>query len=166
MNLLEAMVSKADVGYVYVMEFRFQTKTDYKTLYKVGITINQPVDRMLQIVRSFFQSRRYVPECRLLKYRKVPEYGRLEKELHTILKEYNYKFNKPFDGSSEYFNLPVDQLLCEYDRVVPLRKGKRYENKLPVWDTLVTSDNILDEDEDGYVTDTVQVIEKSRYYVR
>jgi hypothetical protein len=166
MNLLEAMVSKADIGYVYVMEFRFQTKTDYKTLYKVGITINHPIDRMLQVTRSFFQSRRYVPECRLLRYRKVPEYSRLEKELHTILKEYNYKFSKSFDGSTEYFDLHVDQLLCEYDKVVPLTKGKRYEQKLPKWDKPVGSDSILDEDEDGYVTDTIQVVQKSEYYVR
>ena len=39
-----------------------------------------------------------------------------------------------------------------------------YESILPSWDKLVTTDNIIDIDENGYITDTPLVIEKTFYY--
>lgn len=41
-----------------------------------------------------------------------------------------------------------------------------YESILPSWDKLVTDDNIVDIDENGYITDTPQIIPKTFYYYR
>ena len=132
MNTLEALSLKydgAEVGYVYVMEFKFQAKSGIKTLYKVGITKNKPIDRMLQIVREFFMQRRYVPECRLVRFREVPEYDRLEKELHSLYKEYSYSFGSlRFSGHTEFLDIELDLLLDGYDRLVPKTKGVRHRS--------------------------------------
>ena len=127
MNTLAALAKKHDgveLGYVYVMEYNFRQGSKIKTLYKVGVTQNQPIDRMLQISRSFFQSRRYVPESRLIRFRKVPDYYTLEKQLHKILKSHNYLFKTSFDGSTEFFDIELDKLLVEYEDKVPLLKKK------------------------------------------
>lgn len=127
MNILQSLAEEymgKETGYVYVMEYRFKSKGNYKTLYKIGITRNEPIDRMLQVSRSFFQIRRYVPESRLVRMRKVPSFMELESKLHTIYKEFNYSFNFKFDGSTEFFDMDLDKLLDGYDDLVPL-KGKR-----------------------------------------
>ena len=113
-----------DLGYVYVMEYKFQTKASSKTLYKVGITKNQPIDRMLEISRSFFQKRRYIPESKLIRFRKVPDYYKLEQELHKLLIDSKYGFKLKFSGSTEFFDIDIDQLLLVYDERVPLLKKK------------------------------------------
>jgi|SaaInlV_150m_DNA_4_1039716.scaffolds.fasta_scaffold05679_5 hypothetical protein len=125
MSLLQAMADKYDgveCGYVYVMEFRFRKGDGYKTLYKVGVTINKPIDRMLQISRSFFMGRRYVPECSLVRFRNLPNYYQREKTVHTRLEEFNYKFKTGFDGSTEFFDIPLDDLLAIYEEECPLIK--------------------------------------------
>jgi len=127
MTTLAALAKKydgIDLGYVYVMEYKFQTKASSKTLYKVGITKNQPIDRMLEISRSFFQVRRYVPESRLIRFRKVPDYYKLEQEIHSLLIGYNYKFKIDFCGKTEFFDIDLDTLIDTYESVVPLIRKK------------------------------------------
>jgi len=127
MTTLAALAKKydgIDLGYVYVMEYKFQTKASSKTLYKVGITKNQPIDRMLEISRSFFQVRRYVPESRLIRFRKVPDYYKLEQEIHKLLIDNKYSFKLKFSGSTEFFDIDLDKLIDTYESVVPLLKKK------------------------------------------
>jgi hypothetical protein len=40
------------------------------------------------------------------------------------------------------------------------------EAKMPSWDSFVTTDNVLDENEDYYITDTQLVVENTYYYSR
>lgn len=128
MNILQALAEKYDgkeLGYVYLMEYNFVTKVgNKKTLYKIGVTINKPIDRMLQISRSFFQSRRYVPESRLIRYRKVPSFYDLEKKLHNRLDYCRFNFKEKFDGCTEFFDLPLDKIVEVYEEEVPLLKKK------------------------------------------
>ena len=107
------------LGYVYLMEFKFKQGDSFKTLFKVGVTVNEPIDRMLQVCRSFFQSRRYVPECRIVRMRKTPHYFDKEKELHSLLINHNYSFNKKFDGSTEFFDCELAHIDEFYCGVVP-----------------------------------------------
>jgi len=122
-----------ETGYVYVMEFRFRSKLDnVKVLYKVGVTKNKPVDRMLEIARSFFMKRRYIPECRLVRFRKVVGYYGLETQLHRALVNYRYDFGKlVFGGSSEFFDVDLDYLDNLYCEAVPLVKDYVIHSKLP-----------------------------------
>ena len=128
MNVLQALAAQYDgvaTGYVYLMEYKFTTKLgNTKVLYKIGVTVNKPIDRMLQISRSFFQSRRYVPESRLIRYRKVPNYYEIEKILHKNLDTYRFKFKEKFDGSTEFFDIDIDLVIEEYEKEVPLIKKK------------------------------------------
>jgi len=113
-----------ELGYVYVMEFKFITKNGgSRVLYKVGVTKNKPIDRMLDICRSFFQSRRYVPESRLVRFRKVASYYEMETKLHRLLDGYRFKVKDSFSGSTEFFDIDKDKLLEVYDSEIP-KPGK------------------------------------------
>ena len=119
LNDMAEIYDGVDTGNVYVMEFRFRQGSGYTILYKVGVTVNKPIDRMLQIARDFFMGRRYVPECRLVRHRKLPNYYEKEKTIHRLLDEYSYKFKKPFDGSTEFFDIDLDRLLEVYEDICP-----------------------------------------------
>jgi len=133
-SLLKDMADKYEgknLGYVYLMEFKFKQGEDYRTLFKVGITVNDPIDRMLQVARSFFQHRRYVPECRIVRMRKTVDYFGKEKAIHKELKACSYSFKKSFDGSTEFFDEElafIDKIYCS---VVPKLSDKVCVAKLP-----------------------------------
>ena len=116
---LEARYNGAEEGYTYLMEFKFKTKNGFKTLYKVGVTQNKPVDRMLEIVRSFWTQRQYVPECRLVRYRKSASFREKEKSIHEELAEYRYKFNIKFSGYTEFFDADLEAMIFVYENFCP-----------------------------------------------
>ena len=157
MSLLNDAIDKyegADLGYVYLMEFRFKAGDSYKTLYKVGVTVNDPIDRMLQICRSFFMSRRYVPECRIVRMRKTPHYFDKEKQIHSLMD--SYSFNKSFDGSSEFTDMSseaIDKIYCE---IVPKLSDIKIEARLPTW--------AYSEYELDYI-DKIAVDQNESYYI-
>ncbi len=107
-------------GYTYLMEFKFKTSSgNVKTLYKVGITQNKPIDRMLEILRSFWTQRQYIPEARLVRYRKSSSFREKEKAIHTELDEYRYKFNIKFSGYTEFFEVEKEAAIFVYERSCP-----------------------------------------------
>ena len=133
MSLLNDAIDKYEnpnsLGFVYLMEFRFKQGSSYTTLYKVGVTVNDPIDRMLQINRSFFMSRRYMPECRIVRMRKTPHYFDKEKQIHSLMSR--YKFKKPFDGSTEFTNTALDEIDKLYCSIVHKLSDVKVEAKLP-----------------------------------
>ena len=134
MSLLNDAIDKyeaKDLGFVYLMEFKFKAGSSYTTLYKVGVTVNDPIDRMLQICRSFFMSRRYVPECRIVRMRKTPHYFDKEKQIHSLLSAYSFKTKKPWDGSTEYFTCSLEEVDTVYCSIVHKLSDVKVEAKLP-----------------------------------
>lgn len=124
MSNLEELAEKyynpqKEEGYTYLMEFIFQTKNGTKTLYKVGVTQNKPVDRMLEIARSFWTQRQYVPECRLVRYRKSASFREKEKAIHTELAEYKYPFKIKFSGYTEFFDADLQAIIYVYENACP-----------------------------------------------
>jgi len=117
------------LGYVYLMEFKFKQGSSYTTLYKVGVTVNDPIDRMLQVSRSFFMGRRYVPECRIVRMRKTVDYFGKEKAIHSLMSR--YKFKKPFDGSTEMTDMCLDDIDKIYCSIVHKLSEVKVEAKLP-----------------------------------
>ena len=108
-------LSKAkDVGRIYV--FRLTLKNN-KIIWKVGMThSDRAIDRMFEVLQSFFQVFRYSPKCELRRDKKVLIPRLVEKHLHELLAELSYKPEKQFDGSTEFFhNLDEDSLLDYLD---------------------------------------------------
>ena len=109
----------SDVRRVYLMKFRFRKGDEHKVLYKIGIA-KDPTDRMLQVARSFFMKRRYVPEIQLLRFRKTCDYFKVESDLHKEFKEFNWVFKGlTFDGSTEFFDMCEDKLIERYEEMLP-----------------------------------------------
>ena len=133
MSLLNDAIDKYEgnhsLGFVYLMEFRFKAGLDYKLLYKVGVTVNDPIDRMLQISRSFFMSRRYVPECRIVRMRKTPHYYDKEKQIHSLMSRYSFK--RKFDGSCEFTDMALNEIDEIYCSIVHKLSDVVVHSKLP-----------------------------------
>ena len=132
MSLLNDAIDKYEggaLGYVYLMEFKFKQGSSYTTLYKVGVTVNDPIDRMLQVSRSFFMGRRYVPECRIVRMRKTVDYFGKEKAIHSLMSRYSFK--KSFDGSSEFTDMCLDDIDRIYCGIVHKLSEVEVHAKLP-----------------------------------
>jgi len=108
-----------DLCTLYVMKFVLD---DGSTIYKVGITCIKPVDRMLQVLRSFFMAYRYMPRASLKRFRKVENHFDKETELHHEFADYRCTFESIFDGHTECFDIDEALLLARYDAMCGVYK--------------------------------------------
>lgn len=84
-------------------------------VHKIGMTHSpRSVDRMMEILRSWFTLYRYVPhaELRLDKETGVPLL--LEKHMHEVLKEWKYVPDKKVDGAQEMFMDLNEDIVIDY----------------------------------------------------
>lgn len=103
-----------DDGYGRVYVFRIAL-LDGTILHKVGMCSSaRSIDRMMEVLRSFFIAYRYVPMCTLRKDKKTKIPLLLEKHMHEVLDEFSYKFDKKFDGSTEFFKDLDEDVLLDY----------------------------------------------------
>jgi len=113
-------------GRVYVLQF---TLWDGTVLHKVGMChSSRSADRMMEVLTSFHNTYRYVPLCRLRRDREYEVPLLVEKHLHELLDDLKYKFDKKFDGSTEFFSDLDESILLDYiDEFVEtdLLKGKK-----------------------------------------
>jgi hypothetical protein len=101
-----------EYGRVYVLRITLKCGT---VVHKVGMTnSDRSTDRMFEILRSFFNVYRYSPKCELRKDKKVLVPLLVEKHLHELLAEWSYKFDKSFDGSTEFFHELDESVLLDY----------------------------------------------------
>ena len=96
-------------GRVYV----FKLELNECVVYKVGICgVDRAYKRFFEVLEAFHKVYRYVPKAKMLKFKKFHNARLVEKHLHEELKEYNYRFDKRFNGSTEFFTeIDVDYLL-------------------------------------------------------
>ncbi len=99
---------------LYVMKFVLDDK---RVVYKVGITCINPVDRMLQILRSFFMVYRYMPRASIKRFRKVENHFEKETQMHQEFADYRCVFDSVFDGHTECFDIDGDTILNRYDKL-------------------------------------------------
>ena len=98
-------------GRLYVLRFEI----DGVILHKVGMcSSNRTVDRMMEILRSYFMVFRCIPNVTMRKDKKVVAPLLVEKHLHGLLVEWRYKFDKKFDGSTEFFEGLDEEVLLDY----------------------------------------------------
>ena len=110
----KGLTKKSKYGRIYVLQL---TLSCGKIIHKVGMThSDRATDRMMEILRSFFNTYRYVPKCKIRKDKEVLIPMLVEKYMHEILDEWSYTPDKPFDGSTEFFhNLDENEVLTYLD---------------------------------------------------
>ena len=103
---------KPSYGRLYVLRITLRCG---KRVHKVGMThSDRSTDRMLEILRSFFNTYRYVPMCELRKDKEVLIPLLVERHFHDILDEWSYTFDKKFDGCTEFFENLDEDVILEY----------------------------------------------------
>lgn len=77
-------------------------------------------ERMLQINGSIFDKFRCTAKISIKRDREVPADKVFEYEtiLHQFLKDYRYNTTHKFDGSSECFCVPIDDVVASYELVL------------------------------------------------
>ncbi len=110
---------------VYIVKMKLYESND-NFIYKIGKSSDKrSVDRLMEVSRSFFQSYRYTPFCRLLRDRECENGFDIETKLHQHFKSTQYYFDKKFNGNTEFFLCREDELLKVYDELLPVKgKGK------------------------------------------
>ena len=96
-----AFLTRIDKSRLYVLRI---TTVDGTVIHKVGMcNSSRATDRMLEILRSWFNTYRYVPHTVIkLDMGTVAAY-KLEQYIHSILKPFRYNPVDKTDGSSEMF---------------------------------------------------------------
>jgi hypothetical protein len=103
---------KDQYGRLYVLRFELDSG---EIVWKVGMcNTDRTLDRMMEVLRSFFKVYRYVPRVTLRKDKKVVTPLLVEQYMHGLLEEYAYTFDKKFDGSTEFFTDLDESLLLDF----------------------------------------------------
>jgi len=140
MGFLRSTTKDGKERKVYMMLFDI----DDSIYYKIGVTEHgDPIDRLLQIARSFYMKFRYIPSCTVKRFRSTTIAYKAESKLHKLLKEYKLELDPDdtFDGCTEFFtDIPQDKIIKLYEEV--LDKAKLYDkyikeiaeyDRLPDW---------------------------------
>ena len=102
---------KSRYGRVYVLRFELEDTI----VWKVGMTrSDRSLDRMLEILRSFFITYRYIPKVTMRRDKKVIVPLLVEQHMHDALEDYSYTFDKKFDGCTEFFSDLDEDILLDY----------------------------------------------------
>ena len=89
------------VGRVYVIKLILPDDT---VVHKIGMThSDRAVDRMMEILRSWFNGYRFVPYTELRLNMEFPYTERLEKHIHKVLAHKQFIPNKKVSGGTEMF---------------------------------------------------------------
>jgi len=97
---------RLDKGRIYVIRIVLPGDT---VIHKIGMT-NSPraVDRMMEILRSWFMAFRFVPYAELKLDMDCDSPAELEKHIHRVLKSKQFVPNHKVDGGTEMF-IGVDE---------------------------------------------------------
>lgn len=116
-----------DIGILYLVYFRL----DDKDLVKIGVTTRNIEDRVSEILVSMFKTYREFPYCRPKRFRKTSDVYEKEALLHRHFKDYNYIPKKPFSGSTEFFEVPLEEVVLVYENLLegkPLDESRQEQS--------------------------------------
>ena len=106
---------------VYIIKQHLH-ESNIKYIYKIGKSSGRnSVDRLMQLVRSYFMKYRYTPLYTLKRDRPAANAFEIETKLHQEFAEFKYYHDKPVDGKDEWFYVREDLLLKRYDELLPLK---------------------------------------------
>lgn len=105
---------RKDIGRIYVIRMELP---DGFTIHKIGMTHkDRAVDRMMEILRSWFNRFRFVPYSELRIDHKCHCPAELEKHLHKMLEHRRFIPHMKVDGGSEMFIGIDEQRVLQYIR--------------------------------------------------
>jgi hypothetical protein len=107
-----------DVGILYVVYFRL----DEKDLVKIGVTGRTVEERVSEILVSIFKKYREFPYCRPKRFRKTGNVYEKEALLHKYFEDRNCKPDKVFSGSTEFFDVPLEEVVHVYENLLEGRE--------------------------------------------
>ena len=108
--------ARAEPGIIYVI----LVELDGKSLVKIGVTHRRIEDRVSEILVGIFKKYREFPYCKPKRFRTTSETYKKEKALHKHFSDYSYTPSKKFGGSTEFFDIPLDDVVAIYDDMVPI----------------------------------------------
>ena len=103
-----------DHGILYVVLFLLEGKE----LIKIGVTKRNIEDRVSEILTSIFKSYREFPYCRPKRFRKTDNIYEKEAQLHKLFESRKYEPKNKFSGSTEFFDVPLDEVVEEYEKLL------------------------------------------------
>lgn len=102
-----AFFTRQDIGRIYVIKMVLPDET---IVHKIGITkSDRVVDRMVEVLRSWFTKYRFVPYTELRLNQECPDPQKLEKHMHAILEPNRFIPDHKVDGGTEMF-VDLDEL--------------------------------------------------------
>jgi len=88
---------------------------DGSIIHKIGLTHSpRSLDRMMEILRSFFHEYCYIPICELRRDKSTPIPRLLEKHLHQLLRDWQFVPDRKTDGYKEMFYGLDEEVLLDY----------------------------------------------------
>jgi len=103
-----------DSGILYLVCFEL----DGKSLVKIGVTSRNIEDRVSEILVSIFKKYREFPYCRPKRFRKTGNVYEKEALLHKYFEECSYTPEHKFSGSTEFFDLPLEDVVETYEQLL------------------------------------------------
>jgi hypothetical protein len=106
--------TRQEIGRLYVIKM---VLPDGTIVHKIGMThSDRSVDRMLEILRSWFMKFRFVPYSELRLDMKSQEPALLEAHIHQILEPNRFEPNHKVEGGTEMFIELNEQRVIHYIR--------------------------------------------------
>lgn len=104
-----------DLGMVYLLEVHIEEQV----LVKIGITQRSKItDRVTEILVGIFNKYRYFPYIYPKRFKSTDRVFEKEATLHNHFNDRRYKTEHVFGGSTEFFNIPLDEAVCAYEKVL------------------------------------------------
>ena len=98
-------------GILYLVHFKIEDLD----LVKIGVTTRTIEERVAEILVSIFKRYREFPYCRPKRFRTTENVYEKEATLHQYFEPHKHTFTKKFSGSTEFFNIPLDNAVVVYE---------------------------------------------------
>ena len=161
MNLINRILeleANINLNYIYVFKVEFVNKNKKtKVLYSVGCSEEDPVQKLQEMLLSFYRARGYFPRATVSRCRKSVNAEQITQKLKYELLDNMFSFGSlSFYGSQQFVNVEQKALYQMYDELIPDVSNLRLISKLPKWAYLESeladmSEKSLDENEDYLV---------------
>lgn len=104
-----------DPGMVYLLEVHMEEQV----LVKIGVTQRSKItDRVTEILVGIFNKYRYFPYIYPKRFKSTDRVFAKEAILHNYFNDRRYKTEHVFGGSTEIFNITLDEAVYAYEKVL------------------------------------------------